>query len=441
MNEGFSFIHAADLHLDSPFRGYGQIDFADAATRENVLRQLRDCTFTALDNIVRACLARRVDFLVLAGDIYDLADRSLRAQLRFQNAMEQLAEAGIPVFVAHGNHDHDDGRRAALTWPDSVYFFPPGEVAARPVVRRGLEIARIYGISYPRRDVHENYASLFKREPNVPFALAVLHCNVGGNAEHANYAPCGLEELVRAGFAYWALGHVHSRRLLCKQNPCVVYPGNPQGRNPRETGARGCYLVRVNTGGAIKLEFLAMDGVRWEQVRVPIDGLATEQELLERIDEQLAVLRYRHDGRSVVARLELTGRGVLHRSLRYDGVPEGILEEMRCRFAGPEGSFVWLESIRCSTGLAVDKEALRNSETLLGDLLAISRQARESRGTAGGRDGEMRDMLRQVLAPLHHRIARHIPLPEDDEFDALLEAAEDMALDLLWEQEDNEGNG
>lgn len=125
MNAGFSFIHAADLHLDSPFRGYDEIDFVDPATRENVLRQLRDCTFTTLDNIVQACLAHRVDFLVLAGDIYDLADRSLRAQLRFQNAMEHLAGAGISVFVAYGNHDHDDGRRAMLNWPGNVFSSPP----------------------------------------------------------------------------------------------------------------------------------------------------------------------------------------------------------------------------------------------------------------------------------------------------------------------------
>ncbi|TYO94467.1 metallophosphoesterase family protein [Desulfallas thermosapovorans] len=437
MNAGFSFIHAADLHLDSPFRGYDQIDFADPDTRENVLRQLRDCTFTALDNIVRACLLYRVDFLVLAGDIYDLTDRSLRAQLRFQSAMERLAEAGIPVFVAHGNHDHDDGRRAALTWPGNVYFFPAGEVAAWPVIRSEREIARVYGISYPRRDVCENYAALFKREPDAPFAVAVLHCNVGGDTEHANYAPCHLQELVQAGFDYWALGHVHRRNLLYKQNPWIVYPGNTQGRHPRETGARGCYLVRVQDSGATALEFLPVDCVRWEHVQVPIDGLATEQELLDKIDERLALLRHQHGGRSVVARLELNGRGALHRSLKHAGVLEGILEEMRGRFAGPGGSFVWPESIRCSTKLLVDKEQLRDSETLLGDLLVISRQARESSGT-GGTGNNVRELLRQALAPLHHRMARYIPLPGDEEFDALLEAAEDLALDLLWEHE--EGN-
>jgi DNA repair exonuclease SbcCD nuclease subunit len=428
MDGGFSFIHAADLHLDSPFRGYSRIDFADEETRENVLRQLRDCTYSALDNIVDACLAHRVDFLVLAGDIYDLADRSLRAQLRFRDALGRLAGAGVAAFVAYGNHDHGAGWRAELAWPDNVCIFPAGEVAARPVLRRGREVARVYGISYPRREVAENYARLFRREPDAPFAVAVLHCNVGGHSLHANYAPCTLEELAGTGIDYWALGHVHGRSVLKEHSPCVVYPGNPQGRNPRETGSRGCYLVRVGPGGGVNMEFIETDSVRWERVQVPIDGLGTEQELLERLADRLSGLQQLHAGRSVVVRLELAGRGPLHRRLQHAGALEGMLEELRYRFAGPAGPFVWPESIRSNTAVPVDKESLRESETLLGDLLAISREAR------GG--GEIRDRLRQALAPLDSRAARHLNPPGEEEFNALLEAAEDLALDLLWEGED-----
>ncbi|MBF7083416.1 DNA repair exonuclease [Desulfallas sp. Bu1-1] len=427
MDGGFSFIHAADLHLDSPFRGFTRIDYGDENTVENVLRQLRDCTFKALDNIIGACIRHRVDFLVLAGDVYDLADRSLRAQLRLRDSFGRLAEAGISVFVAYGNHDHDDGFRAALAWPDNVHFFAAGEVEARPVVARGREVARVYGISYPRRDVPDNYASLFRREPGVPFAVAVLHCNVGGNAEHANYAPCSLDQLAGAGFDYWALGHVHSRAVLRERGPWVVYPGNPQGRNLRETGARGCYLVRVSPGGTVNLEFLETDCVRWERLRVPIDGLATEQELLDRLDKRLTGLGRLNGGRSLVVRLELTGRGPLHRRLGYGAALEGLLEELRNRFAGPTGPFVWPDCICRNTAALVDKETLRGSETLLGDLLTITRAAREN--------GELRDRLLEVLAPLHDRAARHIDLPQGGEFDALLEAAGDLALDLLWEDE------
>ncbi|WP_169726446.1 metallophosphoesterase family protein [Desulfotruncus alcoholivorax] len=426
MDTGFSFIHAADLHLDSPFRGYAGID-CEEETRENILRQLRDGTFLALDNLVRACIQNQVDFLVLAGDVYDQADRSLRAQLRLRDAFARLAAAGIPVFVAHGNHDHSEGFQAALAWPDNVHIFAPGEVEARPVTRGGKEIARVYGISYPRRDVSQNYASMFRRDLSAPFAVAVLHCNVGGNSEHADYAPCSLEDLAAGGFDYWALGHVHRRLTLKEHGPCVVYPGNLQGRGPHETGARGCYLVRVKPGGLAELSFLETDTVRWATQRVSIQGLGTEQELLESLDAGLAELSRAHGQRSLVARLELAGRGPLHRRLQRPGALDGLLEELRRRFTGPSGRFVWPESIRLRTAPEVDKESLRGSRTLLGDLLEIAREAR-----CGGR---LRDQLAEALAPLQGRAARFIQLPQGKDLDELIEAAEEMALDLLWEED------
>lgn len=426
VDTGFSFIHAADLHLDSPFRGYAGID-CEEETRENILQQLRDCTFTALDSLVRACLQNRVDFLVLAGDVYDRADRSLRAQLRLRDAFERLAAAGISVFVAHGNHDHHEGFQAALAWPDNVHIFAPGRVEARPVTRDGREIARVYGISYPRRDVAQNYAALFRRDLAAPYAVAVLHCNVGGNPEHANYAPCSLADLAAGGFDYWALGHVHRRLILKEHGPCVVYPGNLQGRGPHETGARGCYLVRVKPGGLAELSFLATDAVRWVKQRVSIQGLGTEQELLESLDAALTELSRAHGRRSLVARLELAGRGPLHRRLQQPGALDGLLEELRRRFAGTGGAFVWPESIRPYTAPEVDKELLRGSQTLLGDLLEIAREAR-----CGGR---LREQLAEALAPLQGRAARFIQLPQGTALDELIEAAGEMALDLLWEDD------
>ena len=429
MPAGFSFIHAADLHLDSPFRGFTTLEHVDEATRDNILSQLRECTFSALDNIIQACLTRQVDFLVLAGDIYDLADRSLRAQLRFQKALQRLAEAQIPVFVAHGNHDHQSGQRAALDWPANVHFFPPGQVQAYPVMRRGSELARVYGISYPRREVTENYAALFRRDNDAPFAVAVLHCNVGGGTEHADYAPCILDDLAKSGFDYWALGHVHRRAVLRERGPCVVYPGVPQGRHPRETGAGGCYLVQVSPGGEIGLQFLETDPVRWEQLRVSVDDITTEQQLMEQLTNRLDELRRQHTGRSLVVRLELAGRSSLHRRLEQPGTAQGLLEELRLRYAASAGLFLWPESLLISTASPVDMASLEGSATLAGDLLAIAAEA--------GRPGELRERLLQVLAPLHEKAGRQLTPPGEAEFDALLAEARDTALNLLLGEADD----
>ncbi|MCL6634993.1 MAG: DNA repair exonuclease [Peptococcaceae bacterium] len=266
MSGGFCFVHAADLHLDSQFKGFGEVIRGVGRIPEGVLRRLRNSTFEAFERILDLCIERKADFLLLAGDVYDAADRSLRAQIRFRDGLARLADAGIPAFVVHGNHDHCSGWRAGLEYPETVHVFSHREVEARPLIRKGREIARIYGISYPGPVVLEDYASRFVRDGGAPFAIALLHCNVGGMPGHENYAPCQLNTLFNRGFDYWALGHVHNRTVLNPAAPCVAYPGCPQGRHPREGGERGCFIVNVSGNGELSLEFVPVGTVRWEAV-------------------------------------------------------------------------------------------------------------------------------------------------------------------------------
>ena len=428
MSGGFTFIHAADLHLDSQFRGLEQAALSGGGADAMVLRRLRDCTFEALEAMVDLCIHRKVDFLLLAGDIYDAADKSLRAQIRFRDQLNRLADAGIPAFVVHGNHDHGAGWRADLRFPDTVHFFSDREVEARPYLKNGQEIARIYGISYPRQTVLENYAARFHRDKNVPFAIALLHCNVGGVAGHQNYAPCRLSDLLGSGFDYWALGHVHSRTVLTPAGPWAVYPGCSQGRNPRETGDKGCFLVSVLDTGSVTLEFVPVGPVRWEAIEVSIEGLSGDQELLDRLE--VSLLQRREAARKpVIARVSLTGRGLLHKNLTRPAYAENLAQELRCRLSVEEENFLCLESIEVATGAEVDLEELAGSDTLLGDLLALAGQARQK--------GELRDELKRSLSVLleHPRAARRLGEPTGPELDELLERAANMAVDLLLEDE------
>ena len=427
MSGSFSFVHAADLHLDSTFRGFAQIAEGDELVRQNVLTQLRNCTFIALDNIVEACLQNKVDFLLLAGDIFDLADRSLRAQFFFREAMVKLAQRGIRVFVVWGNHDHDEGLRAQLSWPENVHFFASGEVEYSAVERQGREIARVYGISYPRRDVAENYARRFLCHPESPFSIGVLHCNVGGVAGHENYAPCQLDDLLKSRFDYWALGHVHARRVLKDNHPCIVYPGNPQGRHPREGAEKGCYLVKVAGNGLINLQFLPVDTVRWREINVSITGMVNEDDLLRGLENRLQEVQARHPGRSVVVRIRLSGRSPLHKRLQNEATINDLLGELRARFAPARGNFLWPESICGQTGIPVAQETIRRSQTLLGDLLLLSREALTN--------DDLRARLQQALSPLAEGAGYRLPLPAGEEFADLLAAAEELAVDLLWEEE------
>src|SRR5215475_4235357 len=214
--EQLRFIHAADLHLDSPFRGIGD------ATPE-LREELQGATLQAFERVVDHTISSKADFLVLAGDLYDSCDRSLRALLAFRRQMERLADRDISVYIVHGNHDPLNGWGSEFQLPPNVTTFS-GRTDTEPFVRRGREVATITGVSYTRERVMENLAASVKPADNSPYSVAVLHTNVGGQTGHADYAPATVEELSSAGFDYWALGHVHTRSVLATDPSVVVYP-------------------------------------------------------------------------------------------------------------------------------------------------------------------------------------------------------------------------
>lgn len=442
----FRFVHGADLHLDSPFAGMSDIPSA-------VGKVLRRSTFTALNRMVALAVRVKADFVLLAGDVYDLADRSLRAQIRFQNALAVLAEQGISVYIVHGNHDPADGRAARLTWPPSVHFFSHEEVECLPVVTadRG-HIANVYGISYPTGAVSENYALRYRRSGEAPYHIGLLHANVDGDAGHADYAPCTKEHLAAAGMDYWALGHVHGRRVL-HEAPHIVYPGNLQGRSVRETGEKGCYVVDVTEEGETQLTFHPLDAVRWLRIPVSIEGALTEQELKERMERGLEEARGAAGGRPAVVRLELTGRGPLHRVVQRGAYLEELVSELRENEAeraadsyetgniGEEhladGDFVWIESVRIGTGLDIDRNMLASQKSFLGDLIRLTEEL-------GKDNGRLREFAGECIAPLtaNGKAAKLLAGenggngPDPAVLAEWLNAAAEMAVDFLADEEE-----
>jgi DNA repair exonuclease SbcCD nuclease subunit len=416
----FRFVHTADLHLDSPFRGLAEVSPELQVT-------LRDATFQAFERIVDLCLAREVDGLLVAGDVYDAADRSLRALARLRHQFERLAERGVGVFLCHGNHDPLSGWGARFTFPGNVHVFGAGGVEARPLLRGGVELARVYGVSYGAERVTDNLALRFRKAANTPFAVGLLHTNVGNDPNHLNYAPCELTDLIRpgggqAGMDYWALGHVHAHRVLHVSGPTVIYPGNPQGRHPRETGPRGCYLVEVSDRAEVKYEFVPVDVVRWHEESVPIEGLQQLEELLARFEARMEDLRREEADRGNIVRWRLEGRGPLHRELIRQGRTEDLLAALREQ-AGAGPSFVWSESVQDLTGRDLDLELLRQEENLLGDFLRLAGQADEPR----------LEEIRAVLSPLFEdpRTRRYLKQPESDRLRGWLQASEQLGVDRL----------
>ncbi len=390
----FTFIHAADLHLGSPFRSLAK---APDAVRE----RLREAAFVALRGLVDAAKREKADFIVLSGDLYDAADRSLRAQLRLQRSIAELTEHGIEVFAVHGNHDPESGRQAKLDPPPGFFVFGSDEVSCLPAHTRNGEVAaHVYGISYPNAAVTDNLALRFEKKEGAAFHIAVLHANVDGDPAHDNYAPCRLEELVASGFDYWALGHVHHRRVL-HEYPHVVYSGNLQGRSIRETGGKGAYVVKVSATGEVGMRFLDVADALWQEAVVSIEGIESEQALKDKLLETVDELRASSEGRPVVARLRLEGRGALHERLIEPSVAEEWLTELRDWTGlpdGAEGDWLWLESlsIRSSGKRRLETEA--EEDGFVGELLRVGLEASEDEEQSLTLFKESLDSLRKQLS-------------------------------------------
>jgi DNA repair exonuclease SbcCD nuclease subunit len=418
------FIHAADLHLDTPFEGI-------RAEAPFVADALADASLRAFDAIVDLALARQARFVVLAGDIYDGAERGIRAQLHFKRGLEQLSESGIMVFVAHGNHDPlESGWSAIRSWPPGVVIFPSAGAEVYEVAEGGERIATVQGISYPRRDVSENLALRFALPPGPGLHVGVLHCNVAGTAGHADYSPCRLEDLRRIGLGYWALGHVHQRSVLAGGvgEPFVVYPGNTQGRSlkPSERGEKGAMVVHVRDGAVTGAEFAACDDVRFEQVDLDIarvediSGLAAE--LARCAVEQLEVA----DGRSVVLRGRLSGRGPVHEDLRRGGGVRALLADLRAGSSGV-APFAWWDAVEDATRAPAEQAAIRSRGDFASDLLAVG-------DSIGSHVAELADLLArcstETMPAGLRQLANELIRP-DQVKGAVLEGALARALDLL----------
>lgn len=421
----FCFVHAADLHLDTPFKGLG-------ATAPHVAAALREASLRAFDDLVSLCLARRAAFLVIAGDVYDGAERGLRAQLRFARGVERLADAGIATFVVHGNHDPlEEGWSAIGRFPPAVHIFGHEEVESLPVTYEGEVIATVHGISYGKRDVSENLVKRFLGRRGAGLQVGVLHCNVAGVSDaHLPYSPCSLGDLLEVGFDYWALGHIHSRTILSGKphgdESYVVYSGNLQARSPKpsELGAKGATVVSVEAGRVARLEEVACDRVRFGLLEVDVsscDGAAdVAAELAETAAEELA----RSDGRSLVLRARLSGRGPAHDELARAGARAELLEALRDQQSHGE-PFVWWDRVDDETMPATAVEELRQRDDFVADLLSVADGL-----AADGLDGDaMRELTQRMPRELAVRVSEM--LAEETDAGELCRSSVVAALDLL----------
>jgi exonuclease SbcD len=414
-----TFIHTADLHLGSPLTGIRAMD-------EHMAEKLVQASYRAFNRIVDQALRDEVDFLLIAGDLYDSQRQQIYDQLTLLHALERLNDHNIPVYIACGNHDPYSAWSQSIQWPENVHILADDRPDVVFFEKNGVRKAAIVGMSYPRSSVWENLAATFpEKETDWPFTIGLLHGTLGSSTgEHVSYAPCSEEDLTTRGYDYWALGHIHMPTVVRPADPAIIYPGIPQGRDIGESGPRGCYHVAVRADGTIEPIFVETAEICWEDAALSIDGIDTLDDLDTAILETLDEIREKRSGRQVCCRLTLTGRGEVHRSLREKGAADGLADHLR--EVEPE---VYIDRITDRTALPIDRETLARREDLVGDILRISDDLQQDPHAA------------ETLMPLFQDLAddkrgkKCDPL-SPKEIPDLIREAETYLLDLLQPEEE-----
>ncbi|MGA8172093.1 MAG: DNA repair exonuclease, partial [Methylocystis sp.] len=300
----FTFMHAADLHIDSPLAGLGCKDAAVAARFARAGRR-------AVEALIDETIAAKAAFLLICGDIFDGDWKDVTTGLFFARELGRLDREGIPTFIIKGNHDAESLMSKSLPYPESTLIFSSRE--ARSFELDSLRVA-LHGRSFPRRLVDPNFVASYPARREGWFNIGLLHTALDGSRGHESYAPCSVEDLKRFGYDYWALGHVHAAEEVSR-DPWIVYPGNIQGRSARETGPKGAIRVTVADGRVVEAQHVALDAARWARADIDVSDCWDEAEALTRIEASLREEHALAGGRPLAARLSLVGATPLHARL------------------------------------------------------------------------------------------------------------------------------
>ena len=332
----FTFIHAADLHIDSPLDALGAKD-------AEVAKLFREAGREAVRALVDETVSSGAAFLVIAGDVFDGDWKDQSTGLFFARELGRLAQAGIPVFLIKGNHDAESVVTKSLPALNGLHVFGTRKAETHKLPE--LQVA-LHGRSYPHRQPPEGFVASYPKPEAGWLNIGILHTGLDGSyGDHAPYAPCSVAQLQGFGYDYWALGHIHQPQKV-SESPWIVFPGNIQGRNVRETGPRGAMRVSVNNRRIEAVEPVVLDRARWAHERVDVSACTAPEAIEQLIDVEIAKAQAGAQERPVALRITLDGTAPLHTHLV--AAHEALLEAARLRAAGFAAG-VWIERLRLET--------------------------------------------------------------------------------------------
>lgn len=398
----FRFVHTADIHLDSPLRS---LSLRNASLAELI----GDSTRQALVAIVDLCIAEQVDALIIAGDLYDGDQTSMKTARFLASQMQRLAEAGIAVYTIRGNHDALSRITQELILPPSVKVYSERAEAVE-VEKGGLGIA-IHGLSFARPQAPEGLLPKYRAPLPDRINIGIMHTSLAGAARHDVYAPCSLADLQASGFDYWALGHIHQRSQHTGRS-AVVMPGMPQGRDINEAGPKSVSLVTVHDDRRITIEERFTSLAEFARVAVDLSATTTWFDAVEAIEQTVAEARGSATSDHLVVRLSLSGTTPLSWRLRRDR--DLLLAEAEQRAEGLGRA--WIEKIDIATEAPGEATGQPSADPLI-ELGALMRDDVSRRHA-------LRDEIRQMIKDLRGELppeSRGLTGGDEAEFEAYVD--------------------
>jgi len=407
------FIHAADIHLDSPMLGLEKYDGAP-------VDEARGATRRALQNLVELAVQEHADFVLIAGDLYDGDWKDYNTGLFFVSQMAVLRENNIKAVIAAGNHDAASQITKNLRLPDNVRVLNTHKPETLKLEDEGVAI---HGQGYSARAVTDNLAASYPKAFPGLLNIGVLHTCMDGREGHEPYAPCSLGDLISRGYDYWALGHVHNQEIVSR-SPLVVFSGNTQGRNIREAGAKGCMLVFVEDNEITDIAFKSLDVFRWSSLELDVSGAIHIDDIFDIAEKEV-----HREAKTVsmpsAVRINLTGSSRLHGMMlsQEEHVKNGI---RACAVDAGNGN-IWVEKVCFNTReISIPPMSQAGSDALTGLLSSINSLQYDEKALQ-----ELTGQLADLFRKLPHEYLSDAEAVHPERKETLVRAAEDVRHMLL----------
>lgn len=283
-------FHTADVHLDTPF---SRLDLRRGEARRNDLR----ATFTAMMLYARRMEA---DIVLIAGDLFD--DGSATNQTVSLMCREFESNKNCKFFISPGNHDPytEKSIYASGKLPENVFVFKDTSLSRFELADLGADV---YGWAFTSPSLTENPLANAELEDNGRTKILCAHCDT--QSPISRYCPVNEGDIVRAGFDYAALGHIHKKGEIKEMNGTYYgYSGAPEGRSFDECGTLGAFLVDIGYGGECECTFVPFSRRRYEIAKCDLTGCVDKESAKERVKALIDANKY---GADTILRLILTG--------------------------------------------------------------------------------------------------------------------------------------